>query len=305
MQQSIRDAYTYAKKWLGLGQVANYIPQLASVDIHQLAIAMTTVDGTRYHYGDSEVNFTLQSIAKVIILATALEDVGTKNVFDRVGMEPTGDPFNSIRRLETLTHMPLNPMINAGAISVISTITGNHDTVLQKILIKAKQLLGSQEIVIDQAVYQSEKLTGDRNRALAYMMKSNGVFTNDVPGLLDIYFSVCSMLGNSRQIAHLGAVLANHGSVPKTGQVVVAKPHVKIICALMAMAGMYDASGEYAVKVGMPSKSGVGGGIVAIAPGKMGVGVFSPGLDIKGNSFCGIKALEHISAVHNLSVYSV
>lgn len=305
MQQSIKDAYTYAKKWLGLGQVANYIPQLASADNHHLAISVTKVDGSHYHYGDSDVNFTLQSIAKVIVLATALEDVGAKKVFDRVGMEPTGDPFNSIRRLETLTHMPLNPMINAGAISVISTISGDRDTVMQKILDKAKQLLGSPDITIDQAVYQSEKLTGDRNRALAYMMKSNGVFTNDVPTLLDIYFSACSILGNSQQIAHLGAVLANCGNVPITDKVVITKPHVKIICALMAMAGMYDASGEYAVKVGMPSKSGVGGGIVAVAPGKMGIGVFSPGLDIKGNSFCGVKALEHMAAVHDLSVYAL
>lgn len=304
MRHIAQEAHDHAARWLGQGRVADYIPELAKKDAHQLAVCITDLSGKRYAAGDSKNRFTLQSIAKVILLATALSDAGFEEVFSRVGMEPTGDPFNSIIRLESVTSKPLNPMINAGAIAVTSCIEGNNaEERFERILNVARLLLGNPDLTYDRDVYESENRTGDRNRALAYMMHSTHIFDGDVNAHLEVYFKACSLLTSCEEISYLGAVLAGNGKCPNNQKVIIEPFYVKVIRSLMTTCGMYDASGEFALRVGIPAKSGVGGGIMAAVPSRMGIGVFSPGLDAKGNSLCGIKALEYLSSVLDLSVF--
>ncbi|MFV0496902.1 MAG: glutaminase A [Candidatus Fimivivens sp.] len=304
MRHIAQEAHDHAARWLGQGHVADYIPELAKKEPHQLGVCITDFSGKSYAVGDSQNRFTIQSIAKVILLATALADVGFDEVFSRVGMEPTGDPFNSIIRLESVTSKPLNPMINAGAIAVTSCITGeNAEARFQRILDVGKKLLGNDDLTYDRSVFDSENRTGDRNRALAYMMRSTNIFGGDVNEHLEVYFKACSLLTNCEEISYLGAVLAGDGKCPNSKKVLVEPFYVKVIRSLMTTCGMYDASGEFAIRVGIPAKSGVGGGIMTAVPGRMGIGVFSPGLDARGNSFCGIKALEYLSSVLDLSVF--
>lgn len=304
MRHIAQEAHDHAARWLGQGHVADYIPELAKKELHQLAVCITDLSGKFYSAGDSQNRFTLQSIAKVILLATALSDVGFDEVFSRVGMEPTGDPFNSIIRLESVTSKPLNPMINAGAIAVTSCITGkNAEERFQHILSVSRQLLGNPELTYDQSVFKSESRTGDRNRALAYMMHSTHIFGGEVDEHLEVYFKACSLLTNCEEISYLGAVLAGNGKCPNSKKVLIDPFYVKVIRSLMTTCGMYDASGEFALRIGIPAKSGVGGGIMTAVPGRMGIGVFSPGLDPKGNSLCGIKALEYLSSALDLSLF--
>lgn len=304
MEKQIKQAYEYGSQWLGQGAKANYIPELEKMDENLFSVCVVTTDDRSFQMGDAEARFTIQSISKVISLATALEDVGASEVFARVGMEPTGDPFNSIIRLEGEFAKPLNPFINAGAIAVMSCVKGDSsEEKFQHVLEQARKLLGSDCVTYSEEVYQSEKATGDKNRALAYMMKTNKVFEDDVEDLLDAYFKVCSIEVSCGEVARLGGVLANKGICPKTEEILIQPVIVKQIVSLMSTCGMYDASGEYALKVGIPSKSGVGGGILACVPGKMGIATFSPALDEKGNSVCGMKVLEHLSEALGLSIY--
>lgn len=305
MQEILQEAYTYAKQWIGQGKVANYIPELAKVDPAQLAICITDLNGCTRCAGDSKAHFTLQSISKVIILATGLKDAGFDEVFSRVGMEPTGDPYNSIVRLETMhSYKPLNPMINAGAISVTACIPGKSpEERFERILHNARLLLDNPELIYDEQVFHSESETGDRNRALAYMMKAGKVLPGKVEEHLAVYFKACSIMVTCEEISYLGAVLANNGVSPRTGKKLIGPFDVKIIRSLMSTCGMYDASGEFALRVGIPGKSGVGGGIMGAVPNRMGIGVYSPALDEKGNSYCGIKAMEFLSKALELSIF--
>lgn len=305
MQKTLNDAYIYTKQWIGQGNVANYIPELAKVDSNNLSICVTDLNGHTFSAGDSNVRFTLQSIAKIIILVTALKEAGFDEVFNRVGLEPTGDPFNSIVRLETMySHKPLNPMINAGAIAVASCISGeNSKERFDKILNNARLLLDNSEVDYNKQVYQSENEHGGRNRALAYMMSADGVFSGKVEEHLDIYFKSCSIMATCEEISYFGAIIANEGVSPRTGDRLIEQTDIKLIRSLMCTCGMYDASGEYAFRVGIPSKSGVGGGIMAASPNRLGIGVYSPALDAKGNSYCGIKAMEYLSHALSLSIF--
>ncbi|MEG1895241.1 MAG: glutaminase A [Oscillospiraceae bacterium] len=304
MEKAVLGAYNHAHSWIGSGRVASYIPQLKAANIHHLGVAITDMQGNLYSAGDSRVPFTMQSISKLIILAAALQDVGFERVFSCVGMEPTGDAFNSIVRLEAAMDKPMNPMINAGAISVVTCIEGaTAELRFEKILNLARLLLNSPSLTYDENVYLSESKTGDKNRALAYMMKSNGVIGGDVGEHLEVYFKACSLLVTCEELSYFAAVLANNGVAPKTGVQILPPFGVKVIRSLMTTCGLYDASGEYALRVGIPSKSGVGGGIIGAVPNKMGIAVFSPGLDQKGNSFCGIKAMEYLSQVLDLSIF--
>ncbi len=304
MQDKIQNAYEYAKAWLGQGKPADYIPELSNTNPLYLSVCATDLEGNTYTAGDCEVDFTLQSIVKVILLATALDELEFEELFSRVGMEPTGDPFNSILRLETTLRKPMNPMINAGAISVTASIPGeNKQQRLDKILAKASRLLCCDNVLIDEKVYLSESRTGNKNRALAYMMHSNNIFSGDVEEHLDIYFKACALIVNCKSLSKFAAIIANDGIDPLTKQVVVKPFHIRVIRSLMMTCGLYDASGEFALRVGIPSKSGVGGGILSSVPKKMGIAVFSPSLDQKGNSLCGIKALEYLSTNENLSIF--
>ncbi|MEF9983485.1 MAG: glutaminase A [Oscillospiraceae bacterium] len=304
MQEAVNAAYEHSQKWLGQGQVANYIPELAKADPNDLAVCITDLGGRTDAIGQSKKKFTMQSISKVILLLTALHDVGFEDVFKRVGMEPSGDPFNSIIRLESMTSKPMNPMINAGAISVTSCITGqNAAERFEKVRKIAGLLMNDPDIDYSEEVYKSETQTGHRNRALAYMMLSSKIFEGSVEEHLEVYFKACSLMVSCEQLSLLGSILANDGVSPITGKLVVEPFHVKVLRSLMTTCGMYDASGEFAIRVGVPAKSGVGGGIMACVPNRMGIAAYSPALDPKGNSLCGFKALEYLSAVLDLSIF--
>lgn len=304
MERALKEAFTYGYQWIGAGQPASYIPQLAKKEKELLSVCITGVDGKTHETGDSNAVFTIQSISKVISLITALKHLSFDEVFSHVGMEPTGDPFNSIIRLEAGSLKPSNPLINAGAIAVVATLKKHkQDEAFPLILAEARALLGDPTVDYDHDVYQSEVATGDKNRALGYMLKSNGIIEGNLEEVLSAYFQACSLNSTCAQLSYFGAILANNGVCPKTNKELIKPEIVKSVVSLMSSCGMYDASGEYALKVGIPSKSGVGGGILACVPGKMGIGVFSPALDAKGNSLCGIKSIEHLSKSLNLSIF--
>lgn len=293
------------KKYTQRGKVASYIPELSKADKNALGICVTKLDGEEYLAGDFETKFTIQSISKVITLILAILDNGKENVFRKVGMEPTADAFNSIVNLEVKNpQKPLNPMINSGAIATVSLICGDtSEETFSRILKLARKISGNDELNINQTIYESEKRTGHRNRALAYFMKSTGVIENDVEEVLDVYFKQCSIEVTCRDIARIGAVLANDGILPWTGERVIPRYVTRIVKTIMVTCGMYDASGDAAVSIGIPLKSGVGGGIMGAVPGKMGIGVIGPSLDAKGNSIAGIKVMEQLSGELDLNIF--
>ncbi len=279
------------------GSVATYIPELAKADPEAFGLAVTECDGTQYLSGNCEFLFTLQSISKVVTLALALEERGKDNVFSAVGNSPTADPFNSIMRLEMdAPHRPHNPLINSGAIVVVSLLPEEgREGKIQAILGMARDLMANGDIKVNDRIYRSEKNTSDRNRSLAYFLRSVGSLKGDIEDILDVYFRQCSMEVNAKDLSVLGATFACDGLNPITGKQVVSPQTAKIIRAIMTTCGMYDGSGEFAVNVGIPAKSGVGGGIMASVPGRMGIGVVSPPLDQRGNSVAGLAALAAIS----------
>ncbi|SKA90434.1 L-glutaminase [Caloramator quimbayensis] len=287
------------------GSVASYIPELEKADKNALGICVVTLDGEEYFAGDYETKFTIQSISKVISLMLALLDNGREYVFSKVGMEPTAETFNSISNLETRNpHKPLNPMINSGAIATVSMISGqDSNEMFGRILKFARKITGNPSLNLNEDVYLSEKATGHRNRSLAYFMKSTKVIEQDVEEVLDVYFKQCSIEATCRDIARIGAMLANDGILPWTGERVIPRNVARIVKTIMVTCGMYDASGEFAVNVGIPAKSGVGGGILTAVPKRMGIGVVGPSLDKKGNSIGGVKVLEELSRELDLSIF--
>ncbi|MGG4439809.1 glutaminase A [Brevibacillus fortis] len=287
------------------GSVASYIPELAKVDPHQLGVAVCLPDGTIFSAGDADVPFSMQSISKIFSLIVALCQNGKEYVFRHVGKEPTGDPFNSIIKLETTeSHKPLNPMINAGAIAVAGMIRGaNVDDRLDAVLALMRKMTGNPHLSINQAVYCSEKKTADRNRALAWFLKDSGILETDVEETLDLYFRHCSIEVTAKEVATLGMVLAADGILVNTGERVIPEEVARICKTFMVTCGMYNASGEFAIDVGIPAKSGVAGGIMATVPQRMGIGVFGPSLDDKGNSVAGVKLLELLSREWKLGIF--
>lgn len=287
------------------GRVATYIPALGRVNPDYLGIAIADCDGNLYYSGDYDKKFTLQSISKTISLLLALIDNGEENVFEKVGMEPTGDAFNSIVKLETTApSKPLNPMINAGAIAVTSLLKGNSgEEKFQRLLNLFRRITGNNQLNINEEVYLSEKRTGDRNRAMAYFMRDVGIIEGDVEEILDVYFKQCSIEVNCIDVANIGLFLANRGVVYSTGERIASEHITRIVKTFMVTCGMYNASGEFAINVGIPAKSGVGGGIMALVPHRMGIGVFGPALDVKGNSIAGYAVLKSLSKKLNLSIF--
>jgi len=293
------------RHWTKEGKVASYIPELAKADGEALGICVTTLNGEEFFAGDYETKFTIQSISKVVALMIAIIDNGVDYVFSKIGMEPTETPFNSIINLENINNQkPLNPMINAGAIAVVSLISG--DTAKEKfnrILKFTRKITGNPNININESVYACEKATGDRNRSLAYFMKSTGVIEGDVEDILDVYFRQCSMEVNCRDVARIAAMIANAGIIISSNERVISREATRIIKTIMVTCGMYHASGNFAVHIGIPAKSGVGGGIMAAVPRRMGICVIGPALDEKGNSIGGIKVLEELSRELDLSIF--
>lgn len=292
-------------KYTEQGKVASYIPELSKANPSDLGIYVTTLDGKEFFAGEFDKKFSIQSISKVISLMLAILQNGTRTVFSKVGMEPTGDSFNSIVSLEVKNpQKPFNPMINAGAIATTALITGNSsEEKLEKLLEFTRKITGNPDITYNNEVYLSEKATGNRNRALAYFMKSSGLIEGDVEEILDLYFRQCAIEGTCKDIARIGAMLANDGILPWSGERVISREVSRIVKTIMVTCGMYDASGEFAVHIGIPAKSGVGGGIMASVPRRMGIGVFGPSLDVKGNSIAGIQVLQELSHELDLSIF--
>lgn len=287
------------------GQVASYIPALLNADSKGLGIAVYDSEGNLFEAGDSQKKFTIQSVSKPLVFLMALIDVGEEIVFSKVGMEPTGDPFNSIIRLETFDKQkPLNPFINAGAISIVSLIKGaDNIEKIERILTFIRTLADNDNINVDNSVFLSEKVTGDRNRSMLYFLKSIGNIQGNVEDILDLYFMQCAIKATAADLARISLVLSHGGFCPIRKEQIVSKRAAKIVSSIMATCGMYDESGEFAVKVGLPAKSGVGGGILCNVPNKYGIGVYGPALDHKGNSIAGVKLLEELSKTYDLSIY--
>jgi glutaminase len=286
------------------GRVASYIPELANVDPARFGMALIDLDGHVHVGGDADQPFSIQSISKVFTLTLALGRVGDR-LWQKVGREPSGNRFNSIVQLEHEMGVPRNPFINAGAIAVTDVILSGRQPreTLGEILRFMQFLAEDETICIDQQVAASEKRTGFRNAALANYMKSFGVLENPVENTLGTYFHHCALAMSCRQLARAGLFLANNGRNPVSGHSVVSAERARRINALMMMCGHYDGSGEFAYRVGLPGKSGVGGGILAIAPGRASVAVWSPGLDEAGNSHLGRVALEELVKRTGWSVF--
>lgn len=286
------------------GEVASYIPELTRADPAWLGIALVTVDGHVYQVGDSQQPFTVQSISKAISYGLALEDRGLEHVLGKVGVEPSGEAFNSIS-LEPVTGRPLNPMINAGAIATTGLL--KHEAgcdPLQHLLDAFGRYCGHTP-AIEESVYRSERDTGHRNRAIAHLLYGHDILDRAPDEVVDLYFKQCSVLVTARDLAMMGACLANGGVNPVTGVVALKSPWVHRVLSIMSTCGMYDFSGGWVYNVGMPAKSGVGGGIMAVLPGQFGLGIFSPRLDEKGNSVRGIRACERISQDFGLHMFNV
>ncbi|SDR57837.1 L-glutaminase [Rhizobiales bacterium GAS113] len=287
------------------GRVANYIPELGKIDKDKLGIAIQTIDGRSFVAGDADEPFSIQSVSKVFTLTLALGKIGDA-LWARVGREPSGTPFNSIIQLEHEKGIPRNPFINAGAIVVADVILSGHQPreAIGEILRFIRFLAEDEAITIDPQIARSETKTGFRNAALANYMCSFGNIHNPVDMVLGVYFHHCAIAMSCRQIARSGLFLANNGRNSSTGFDVVSKKRARRINALMLTCGHYDGSGDFAFRVGLPGKSGVGGGILGIVPGQASIAVWSPGLNAHGNSLVGTLALETIAQETGWSVFS-
>lgn len=301
LQEITQKAVQYGKQFISQGKVADYIPELGKVDPDQLGLCLFTTDKEKICCGDVDQRFTIQSVSKAATLSIALQELGADKVFSHVMMEPSGDTFNSIMKLDLSSNRPYNPMINAGAIEVIGLLAPTFS--FDELLTYMRALCMDTDIMLDDSVYQSEYLTGNRNRAIGYLLKSKGVLQGDVLKTVDLYFRMCSLSVNARSLAGFGLILANGGVNPYNGRRILDERVSRTVKTMMLTCGMYDGSGEFAVRVGIPAKSGVGGGIMACADKRMGLGVFGPSLDVKGNSIGGTKALEFLSRELNLHIF--
>ena len=301
IRRVIREAYENGREATFLGRVADYIPELAKADGGDFGICVKNMAGDNISFGETEKRFSIQSISKVINLAASLKFLGFRETFSHVKMEPSGDAFNSILKLDLASDLPYNPMINAGAIQVMSMLSNFMD--FDDLISFAKAFCMDDSIVLNEEVYCSERDTGDRNRAIAYLLKSKGVLQGDPDKTLDLYFRMCSLNVNAESLANMSLLIANNGTNPFTGKHVIHPGYIRTIRSLMYTCGLYDESGEYGVLVGIPSKSGVGGGITASVKDRCGIGTYGPALNEKGNSAGGIAALQHISHLLQLNSF--
>ena len=288
--EELRDRY----QSLHDGSVATYIPELGRANPDDFGISIATTEGRVFEAGDCDRPFTIQSISKPFAFGLAVEELGAEEVLRRVSVEPSGDAFNSIE-LEPRTMRPFNPMINAGAIAIASMIKKSSRDAGVQHYVNKMQLAAGRTLGIDQAVLTSEAATGNRNRAIAYLMLNCGIIDAEVDHALHQYFTQCSLLVNSQDLAMMAATLANMGINPVTGNQAFELEYVKDVLAVMFTCGLYDYAGEWAYRVGLPAKSGVGGGIVAIVNRQLGIAVYSPRLDAKGNSVRGIAVCKELA----------
>ncbi|MDM8533702.1 glutaminase A [Clostridiaceae bacterium HSG29] len=301
LNKIINDTKIYANQ----GEVATYIPELSKMNKNISGIVVVDMENNIYSAGDTNIKFTIQSMSNIVTLILALMDHGEK-VFDKVGKEPSGDPFNSLKRLTNInTHKPFNPMINAGSITITSMVKANNkEERIERIIKLIKDLSGNKDIEINMDVYNSELKTGDKNRSIAYFLKDKNILEGEVCDVLDTYFKQCSIEINCFDLANIGATLANDGISTISGKRIVPSEYATIAKAFMFTCGMYDDSGEFAVEVGIPAKSGVSGGIFCSVPNKMGIGVLGPSLDKKGNSIVGIEMLKILTNEKKLCIFN-
>src|SRR5215471_7470270 len=293
LRDVLREMYTRLKP-ITDGKVADYIPELAKADPNWFGISVVTADGQSFDVGDCKQLFTIQSISKPFVYGLALEDHGLDHVLSKVGVEPTGEAFNAIV-LDEASNRPFNPMVNAGAIATADLIQGkDYPERVSRMMAMFNRYCG-REMYVDNTVFMSERVTGHRNRAIGHLMLNFGMVGDRITDSLELYFQQCSVLVNSHDLAIMGATLANGGVNPITGERAIKQEYVKYLLSIMHSCGMYDFAGEWAYRVGIPAKSGVGGGIAGVVPSQFGIGTFSPPLDDKGNSVRGIKVCQELS----------
>ena len=302
IEQIINRLYEKYKDCAGEGEVASYIPALAGADPDGYAIAVSTVDGKEYVLGDYDTKFSIQSISKVLTLAMLMKQMG-EDLWHFVGKEPSGSAFNSLIQLEYEKGIPRNPFINAGALVITDRLINFNQKPKQSIIEFVRELAGSEDIYFDKTIALSEIDTSFRNEALASLMKSFGNINNDIEEVIDIYCHQCSISMNVLELAKSFLFLANAGVNPADGRQIVSSRGAKRLNALMLTCGLYNESGEFAYRVGLPAKSGVGGGIVAVIPGKLTIAVWSPVLNKNGNSSRAISTMEDFTTELGISVF--
>jgi glutaminase len=285
------------------GQVATYIPELGKADPDDFAISVVTVDGQEFSVGDSHIEFTIQSICKPVAFLMSLGLHGRQKTLSHVGIEPSGDPFNSVA-LCPRAQRPYNAMVNAGAIAVASLIKGESPAAGEAEFLRLLSMAAGRPLRVDQAVYASESATGHRNRAIAYLLRNFDVIDDAVDHTLHQYFSQCSVLVNSRDLAMIGATMGNLGENPESHEEVFDSDSVRDVLSTMFTCGMYDFAGEWAFRTGMPAKSGVSGGILAVVNRQIGIAVYSPRLDERGNSVRGIQVCADLSEEFGLHCFN-
>ncbi len=286
----------------GLGY--NKPEQIAGAEQKPFAICLATTDGEVFSEGDHEAPFALQSISKVFVYGLALEALGRDRVLERVGVEPSGDAFNSIV-FDERNNRPHNPMVNAGALVTTDLVRGKDPAEkFERILDSLRIYAGNESLAVDEDIFEAEMRTADLNRATAYLMRSNGMISGDVEGILALYLRQCSVQVTCRDLAVMAATLANGGVNPLTGERALPLRHVREVLSVMHTCGMYDAAGQWAFDIGVPAKSGVSGGLLVVVPGKGGIGVYSPGLDSYGNSVRGIRVCRELSERLGLHVFA-
>lgn len=286
------------------GAVADYIPELAHADAASFGIAVSTLDGVVYATGDADVEFTIQSVSKPFVLALVIDELGLDEVLRHVDIEPSGDSFNAIS-LEPATGRPANPMINAGAMLTTSLCAGSSAAARFDRIRSGLSAFAGRELSMDEAVYRSEDDTGDRNRALAWLMRGAGSLRGDVEETVETYFRQCAIRVSATDLAIMAATLANGGLEPRSGTRVVTTRTAEQVLSVMATCGMYDGAGEWMLRVGMPAKSGVSGGLLAVLPAQFGIGLYSPPLDPNGNTVRGVAACRELSERFGLHLMHV
>lgn len=303
--QAFLDELYHRYQKLDEGSVASYIPELKKADPSWFGISVVTTDGQTFSAGDAQQRFTIQSISKVFAYGLALESHGREALLEKVGVEPTGDPFNSLIRLDEDSKRPFNPMINAGAIATSSFIKGTDPTTKLNNLLSMFERYFGHDVFIDVPTFMSERATGHRNRAMAHLMLHFDMMNHDIDAALDLYFQQCSVVVTCQDLAMMAATLANQGKQPLTGKQAVGPDYVRDILSVMYTCGMYNRAGEWAYRVGIPAKSGVSGGILAVVPGKAGIATFSPPIDKNGNSVRGLRVFEELSREYGLHLFDL
>ena len=302
LQDSLRELHS---RYAGLreGKVATYIPELATANPDWFGICLVTTGGHVYEIGDSRQHFTIQSISKPFVYGMALEDNTRAEVLGRIGVEPTGDAFNAIS-LEAGTGRPRNPMINAGAIAAAGMIAGQTPAMRLRRMLEMFSRYAGEELGLDRKVYGSESETGHRNRAIGHMLRNFDILREPPDPVVDLYFKQCSVSVTCRHLGVMAATLANRGVNPLTGKPAIRGEYVESVLSVMGSCGMYDYAGEWLYRVGMPAKSGVAGGVIAVLPGQLGIAVFSPPLDERGNSVRGLRVCDDLSRYFDLHLFN-